>query len=108
MMESLKSSVVHKHLDSKVKFFGMELFDVLLVASVASVLNLIFGQTSFAGPIVFGFPSLMSFIIYWGKRGKPERFLQDYIRFQSLSGVIFSGLQPKNECKMIHEIIFYD
>ncbi len=105
MRETLDMSIVHKNLDSKVKFFGIELFDVLVVAGTASVLNLMFGQTSIGGPIVFGLPSLLVLTIYFGKKGKPDRFLQDYIKFQSLPGVMFSGSMPKNEFKRLKEVI---
>lgn len=100
----LQTSIVHKNLDSKVKFFGMELFDVLVVAGTASILNLLFGQTSIGGPIVFGLPSLLALVIYIGKKGKPERFLQDYIKFQTLPGVMFSGSQPLSETKRLKEV----
>ena len=68
--DMLQTSIVHKNLDSKVKFFGMELIDVLIVAGTASILNLLFGQTNFGGPIVFGLPSLLALVIYFGKKGK--------------------------------------
>jgi hypothetical protein len=103
--ETLHRSRVHKNLDSKVKFFGMELFDVLMVAGLASILNLVFGQTSFGGPIVFGLPALMSLVIYFGKRNKPDRFLQDFIKFQVLSGVMFSGGEPLNEDRRLEQIV---
>lgn len=105
--DQLNSSVVHRNLDSKVKFFGMELFDVLVVAGTASIINLLFGQTSIGGPMVFGLPSLLALVIYFGKKGKPERFLQDYIKFQSLPGIMFSGSFPLNENKRLNEV-YYD
>lgn len=94
---SLDRSQVHRNLDSKVKILGMELFDIILVGAVASTMNLIFGQTQLAGPLVFGLPALLALIIYLGKRGKPERYLQDFIRFSILPGVFFAGEEVSRE-----------
>lgn len=84
-------SAVHRNLDSKIKILGMELFDVIGVGVFASMMNLLFGQTQFAGALVFGLPTLLVVIIYFGKKGKPERYLQDFIKFLILPGVFCVG-----------------
>lgn len=88
---SLDKSTVHRNLDSKFKFFGMELFDVIGIGAVTSTMNLIFGQTNMVELMVFGFPALLTLIVYFGKKGKPDRFLQDSIRFSILPGVFCVG-----------------
>ncbi len=103
---SLDRSVVHRNLDSKIKFLGMELFDVIGVGAFASIMNLIFGQTNIAGVMVFGLPALLSVIIYLGKKGKPERFLQDYIRFSVLPGVFCVGEDLSFENQRRREVVF--
>lgn len=94
---SLDRSVVHRNLDSKIKIAGMELFDIITVGAFASTMNLVFGQTNLAGIMVFGFPALLAFVIYLGKKGKPERYLQDFIRFSILPGVFCVGEELNNE-----------
>lgn len=95
----LDRSVVHRNLDSKVKIAGMELFDIITVGAFASTMNLIFGQTNMAGIMVFGFPALLAFVIYLGKKGKPERYLQDLIRFSVFPGVFCVGEELSNEIR---------
>ncbi len=95
----LDRSVVHRNLDSKVKIAGMELFDIITVGAFASTMNLIFGQTNMAGIMVFGLPALLAFVIYLGKKGKPERYLQDLIRFSVFPGVFCVGEELSNETR---------
>ena len=101
----LDRSVVHRNLDSKIKILGMELFDIIIVGALASTMNLIFGQTNLAGVMAFGLPALMGLIIYWGKRGKPERYLQDLLRFSILPGVFCVGLDVNTEIERRQSIV---
>lgn len=102
---SVDRSIVHRNLDTQIKFFGMELFDVIGVGAFASTMNLIFGQSNMAGVMVFGLPALLAVVIYWGKRGKPDRYLQDLIRFSILPGVFCAGINLSKENERIKEIV---
>ena len=101
----LDRSVVHRNLDSKIKVLGIELFDVLGIGIFASIMNLIFGQTYLAGGLVFGLPALLIVVIYFGKRGKPERYLQDFIRFSVFPGVFCVGDNLSLEEKRRNKIV---
>lgn len=98
-------SIVHRNLESKIKILGMELFDIIGVGIFTSMINLIFGQTHLAGVFVFGFPALLVVIIYFGKKGKPERHLQDFIRFLVFPGVFCVGDKLESEEQRSHEIV---
>ena len=102
---SVDRSAVHRNLDAQIKFFGMELFDVIGVGAFASTMNLIFGQTSVAGVMVFGLPVLLAGVIFWGKRGKPDRYLPDLIRFSIFPGVFCAGSEITKEKERIKEIV---
>ncbi len=101
----LDQSVVHRNLDSQIRFLGMELFDVLGLGVFASTMNIIFGQTSLAGIMVFGLPGVLLAVVYFGKKGKPDRFLQDFIRFSILPGVFFAGKKLEKEKERVKEIV---
>ncbi len=101
----LDRSVVHRNLDSKIKIMGMELFDIITVGAFASTMNLIFGQTNMAGIMVFGLPVLLSIIIYFGKKGKPDRYLQDLIRFSIFPGVFCVGEELNGETLRRNSIV---
>ena len=58
-----------------------------------------------AGVMVFGFPALLAGIIYWGKRGKPDRYLQDLIRFSIFPEVFCAGSELSLEHERIKEIV---
>jgi hypothetical protein len=94
---ALDRSVVHRNLDSKVKIMGMELFDIITVGAFASTMNLLFRETPMAALMVFGLPVLLSLVIYFGKKGKPDRYLQDLIRFSIFPGVFCVGEELNDE-----------
>lgn len=73
--ELLVSSVA-RALDSKSKLFGFELPDLLLIFANLTLTNLIFGQTAFKIPLVWGTTLLMAGILFFAKRGRPESYLQ--------------------------------
>lgn len=78
---SLQTSTIHKNLDTKIKVFGLDVQDLLFILLLCMVLNFLFAGLPFSEFIVFGLPSVFSIILYFGKKGKPEGFLFDLIKF---------------------------
>ena len=74
-MENLKTSVVHRNLEKKPKLLGMEMQDLIFVALLASIFNLIFGKTILGPYLTFGVPTVLSVILFFSKRDKPDNYL---------------------------------
>lgn len=79
----LDQSKVHRNLDGQIKVMGLEAPDLILVLLVAAVMNLFFGQTNFVLITVFGIPSILLLILYFGKKGKPENYLIHLLRYMA-------------------------
>jgi len=82
----LKSSTVHRRLDSKLKIVGLEAHDLLFVLLFAAIMNLVFGQTKSGVVMVFFVPMLMATILFFTKRNKPEHYLIHLMKFLIMSG----------------------
>lgn len=83
----MRATSVSKCLDKKMVLFGFEVLDLLAVFLVLSILNLVFGQMPFKWLFVW-LPSLsLACLLRWGKRGKPDKYLVHWIRFQIKPGV---------------------
>jgi len=89
----LKTSTVHRKLDAKFKIGGIEATDLLSVLGCAAVMNLLFGQFSFGPIFIFGIPGILFFVLYFGKKGKPEGFLPHATKFYLSPGEIRAGLK---------------
>lgn len=89
----LKTSTVHRKLDAKFKIGGIEATDLLSVLGCAAVMNLLFGQFSFGPIFIFGIPGILFFVLYFGKKGKPEGFLPHAAKFYLSPGEIRAGLK---------------
>ncbi len=69
------------NLDSTLKLF-LEIIDLFTLVAFCSILNLIFGQMGHKFLLVY-FPTLiLAGVFIVSKRGKPERFLFHFLRFQ--------------------------
>lgn len=83
----LKTTSVAKCLDKKLLLFGFEVPDVLAIFLTLSVLNFVFGQT----PLKFVFvwlPTLMlTLVLKYGKKGKPDNYLMHWLKFQMKPGI---------------------
>ena len=90
-MEELRSSTVHRNLDSKIKIVGMEVYDLILVLIFAATMNLLFGRTSFAFVFVIVIPGILGLSLYFIKRNKPDGYLQDYFRYHLSPGWYAAG-----------------
>jgi hypothetical protein len=82
---------VHRKLDARLKIAGCEAPDLLAVLLFAAVMNLIFGQTFLALPMVIIFPSILLLILFFGKRDKPDGFLIHLLRFHITPGFYSAG-----------------
>jgi len=87
----LNTSTVHRKLDAKFKIGGIEAADLLSVLLAAAVLNLFLGRFSFGPIFIFGIPGILFFVLYFGKRGKPEGYLLHALKFYLLPGVLHAG-----------------
>lgn len=90
----LKSSSLHRKLDAKFKIGGMDATDLLTVLFVATLMNLFFGRLSIGPLFIFGVPSILFFVLYFGKKGKPDGYLLHGLRYYLSSGELRAG---KNE-----------
>ena len=100
----LQTSSVHRKLDAKLKIVGLEAPDLLFVLIFAAVMNLFFGRTSLALPLVIVLPLVMLGILYVGKRDKPDGFLIHLLRFYFTPGFFSAGEESKFEEKMRNSI----
>jgi hypothetical protein len=101
----LKTSTVHRKLDARLKIAGLEAPDLLAVLLFAAVMNLIFGQTALALPMVIVLPSLLLLILFFGKRDKPDGFLIHLLRFYITPGIYCAGDEGTNELLKRRRII---
>lgn len=86
---------VPRTLEAKNKIFGLELGDVLLLFLNLSIQNLIFGETSFKGVMVYGSTLLLGFILFFVKKDKPDSYLQHLSQYLISPTVFFAGLTDK-------------
>jgi len=83
----MRTTSVSKCLDRKLVLFGFEVLDLLAVFLLLSVLNFVFGQLPFKWLFVWAPSVSLACVLRWGKRGKPDKYLVHWIRFQIKPGV---------------------
>ncbi len=77
----LDISQVNRSLDRKTTILWLELIDIFIIVTTASVLNLLFGQTGLKTYLVY-LPSVaLALTMILTKRGKPDGFLLHYLRY---------------------------
>jgi hypothetical protein len=79
---SLTVTKVPRALENRLRLFGFELADLLIVFLYLSISNLIFGATKLKLPLVWGGTLVIGTILFFAKRGKPEGYLQHLIQFR--------------------------
>lgn len=90
----MRTTNVSKCLDKKLIMFGFEVFDILTIFLTLSVLNFIFGQSSMKWLFVW-LPTLaIALILKFSKRGKPDKYLIHWLRFQVKPGVLSAFHEP--------------
>lgn len=88
---SLLVTKVPRALDNRLKLFGFELADLLLIFLYLSVSNLFFGPTRWKFPIVWVGTIALSCILYFVKKGKPDGYLQHLMQFKINPSVYVAG-----------------
>ena len=92
----LLNSRVPRSLERKVRIFGFELADLLLIFLYLAISNLFFGQTKLKPLLVWGGTSVIATLLYFVKRDKPDGFLQHYGEFLNSPSVL-SAQAPDTE-----------
>jgi hypothetical protein len=87
----LKTSEIHRRLDAKFKIGSVEASDLLSVLLLAAVMNLVLGRVPYGAVLIFGIPGALFVGLYFGKRGKPDGYLQHAIKFYLSSGELRAG-----------------
>jgi len=92
-MEGLKTSRVHRKLDTQLKILGLELMDLLAIMLLAAVNNLLLGRMKLAPVFVILVPSIMAIVLYVVKRDKPPNYLLHLLRYYTSPGLYSAGLR---------------
>ncbi len=87
----LKTSEIHRRLDAKFKIGSVEASDLLSVLLLAAVMNLVLGRVPYGAVLIFGIPAALFVGLYFGKRGKPDGYLQHALKFYLSSGELRAG-----------------
>ena len=91
LVTDLRTSRIHRQLDAKFKVGGVEAADLLGVLLLAAVMNLILGRVPYGAVFIFGVPAALFMGLYFGKRGKPDGYLQHAIKFYLSTGELKAG-----------------
>lgn len=94
-MNDLNRCSVYRDLNNKVTLMGFELFDLIALATFSSVMNLFFGRTFLALPLVFLLPGVLACILYWIKKNRPPGFLEHCIQYLAMADVIRANQESK-------------
>lgn len=89
---SLLVTKVPRNLDNRLKLFGFELADLLLIFLYLSLSNLFFGPTRLKFPLVWIGTLTLACTLYFIKRGKPEGYLQHLVQFKMRPTVLIGGV----------------
>ncbi len=90
----MRTVSVSKCLDKKLIMFGYEVMDILVIFMCLSVLNLIFGNTSIKPLFVWTPTIVLALTLRYGKRGKPDKYLVHWLRYQIKPGVLSAFSEP--------------
>lgn len=79
-------SPLHRHLDAKMKVWGIEAPDLLISLSVFAVMSIVFSDTFLEIPMVLILPAIILIVLVLSKRDKPEKFLKHFSQFYTTAG----------------------
>lgn len=91
LLIELTTSQVHRKLDATFKVGGIEAMDLIGVLLTAAIANLLFGRLPLAPLFVVGLPGGILVGLFFGKRGKPDGYLLDAVRFYLSPGALCAG-----------------
>ena len=100
----IHTSEVQRNLDARFKIGSIEALDLLIALIFAAIMNLFFGGTALEIPLVLGCPALILAAFYFGKKGKPEKFMVHLIRFYLEPGFFSAGEEPMKILQMRRKI----
>lgn len=92
----LLTSPTPRTLENKLKLLGFELLDLLLIFLYLSISNLLFGQTSFKLPLVWIGTLILTIILYFVKKDKPENYIGDALSNLINPNIFSANLSQKN------------
>lgn len=95
MNNTLLTSTVPRALEGKSKILGFEISDVLVLFTNLSIQNLIFGTTPFKPIMVWGTTLVLGFVLFFVKRGKPEKYLQHLGEYVLSPTIRHAGLNDR-------------
>jgi hypothetical protein len=95
-MSPLLSTQTPRTLEGKSKIFGFELSDVLVLFLNLSIQNLIFGTTHFKFVMVWGTTLTLAAILFFVKRGKPDKYLQHLGQYIASPTVRYANLNDRH------------
>lgn len=90
----MRTVEVSRCLDKKLVMFGFEVPDILAIFLCLSILNFIFGQSSMKLFFVWIPTILLAIVLRYGKKGKPDKYLLHWIRYQIKPGVLSAFSEP--------------
>jgi hypothetical protein len=99
----LETTRVPRALEMKSKLFGFELPDLLLIFFTLAFTNFVFGGTSFRYPLVWGTTLSLALLLYFAKRGKPDKYLHHLGEFISSPTYFAAGVADLAYKKMKKE-----
>ncbi len=89
--DELLVSSVPRALEMKSKIFGFEIPDLLIIFLNMTLMNLVFGTTSFRYPLVWGTTLSLALVLFFAKRGKPDNYLHHLGEYISQSAHKVAG-----------------
>ena len=90
----LKTTEVSRCLDKRMEMLGFEIPDLLIIFITISVLNFIFSTSDMRWLFVWTSSLLLTGIIKWSKKGKPDNYLVHWLRFQIKPGILKAFNEP--------------
>jgi hypothetical protein len=84
----IEQNKVTKSLDRKLLIMGFEVVDLLAIFLLLSVLNFVFGNSSYQLFLVWLPPITLALILKIAKKNKPDNFLVHFIRYWASPGIL--------------------
>ena len=76
-----------KCLDKKLILFGFEIFDIFVIFLTLALLNFLFGNSNYKILLVWLPVAALAATLRLGKRGKPEKFILHWLKYQFKPGI---------------------